>query len=227
MVHVASNLWAPAVASWQSIRDFLSLGTITVTTPTNGAEVSSALKLVASIDSRGSKQALSMGYSIDCCATTITMTSFRAMIIAGDGPHVLHVKCWGPKGAIGHETLNTTVVPSKVIAPSNITTVSNLQAWGNWVWNHDPECRSHQLAPAEVSAVVFLVRFSARYTLCCVLPDHLGKRGVELVAQRSDWNVGKGRSGGRYRLNPQSVCGREFRTSVALTWLLFFELTVS
>ena len=111
---------------------------ITVTTPTNGAEVSSPFKLVASTDSCDSKQALSMGYSIDYGATTITKTSFSAMVIAGDGPHVLHVKCWGPKGAIGHEVLNITVVPSSVTIPSNITTVSNLQALGSWVWNHDP-----------------------------------------------------------------------------------------
>jgi hypothetical protein len=123
---------------------------ITITTPTNGAEISSPFKLVASTDFCDSKQAVSMGYSIDYGATTITKTSFSAMVVAGDGPHVLHVKCWGPQGALENETVNITVVPST--APSKITTVSNLQALGSWVWNHDPGTHGSSTGTSEMAS---------------------------------------------------------------------------
>ena len=88
----------------------LPASAITVNTPVNGTEVTSPFKLVASTDTCDSKRAVTMGYSIDYGETTITKISFSAMLIASEGPHILHVKCWGPGGAIGHENLNITVV---------------------------------------------------------------------------------------------------------------------
>ena len=53
---------------------------ITVTTPTNGAQVTSPFKLVASTSTCSSKPAVSMGYSIDSGSTTIVPTSFSASV---------------------------------------------------------------------------------------------------------------------------------------------------
>src|ERR1039458_9219155 len=74
---------------------------ITVTTPSNGAPVTSPFSLVASTSACSSQPAVSMGYSLDYGSTTIVPTSFSAMVIAGSGQHILHVKCLGSSGASG------------------------------------------------------------------------------------------------------------------------------
>jgi hypothetical protein len=110
----------------------------TVTMPNNGAQVSSPFKLVASTETCDSVPAVSMGYSIDQGPTTITKTSFSALVVAGNGQHVLHVKCWGRHGAAGDTNVDITVVPPATSEPTNITVVSNIQSSTNWVWDHDP-----------------------------------------------------------------------------------------
>ena len=58
-----------------------------------------------------------MGYSIDSGATIIQPTSFGAVAAASQGPHVLHVKCWG-KGTSNQVTLNISVVgPASAATP--------------------------------------------------------------------------------------------------------------
>jgi hypothetical protein len=79
-----------------------------------------------------------MGYSLDYGATTLASTAFNAMVVAGDGQHILHVKCWGSHGAAGATSLDITVIPDIAPPPSNITVVTNIQSLSNWVWNHDP-----------------------------------------------------------------------------------------
>jgi len=81
---------------------------ITVTTPANGALVTSPFSLVANAGTCNSKPAVSMGYSIDSGSTTIVSTSFSAMVSAGQGAHILHVKCWG-QGVNGVVDLSITV----------------------------------------------------------------------------------------------------------------------
>jgi len=109
---------------------------ITVTTPSNGVTVVSPFYLQASTTSCGSQTAVSMGYSLDYGATTIEPTSFDAMILAGDGQHTLHVKCWGDSGAADVTDLNITVSPSSG-APPDITLVDSIQTLSGWAWNQD------------------------------------------------------------------------------------------
>jgi len=97
---------------------------INVTTPANGAIVSSPFSLVASTSTCGSMPAVSMGYSIDHGTSTIVPTSFRAMVQAATGPHVLHVKCWG-KGTSGAVLLNITVVLATSPSAATPTFVPN------------------------------------------------------------------------------------------------------
>jgi len=110
---------------------------ITVTTPENGEQLTSPFSLVASTTSCGAEPAVSMGYSLDYGATTIVPTSFSAMVIAGGGQHILHVKCWGQNGANSDTSLNITIVPETTV-PSNATIVGDIQSLPNWAWDHDP-----------------------------------------------------------------------------------------
>ena len=70
---------------------------ITVSTPSNGATVSSPFVVTASTKTCASLPAVSMGYSIDSGTAIIEPTSFSALVTATPGAHVLHVKCWGQK----------------------------------------------------------------------------------------------------------------------------------
>jgi hypothetical protein len=94
---------------------------ITVTTPANGAQVTSPFEVVASTSVCGSVAAVSMGYSIDSGKAIIEPTSFAAMVSAIPGAHVLHVKCWG-KGTSSQVLLNITVCAAP--AASNIVVAS-------------------------------------------------------------------------------------------------------
>jgi hypothetical protein len=111
---------------------------ITVKAPVSGAQVTSPFNLVASTSSCESQKATSMGYSLDNGATTFAKTDFNAMVVAGDGQHILHVKCWGPHGAAGDTSVDITVISDTAAPPSNITTVSDIQSLSNWDWRHDP-----------------------------------------------------------------------------------------
>ncbi len=89
---------------------------ITVTKPASGVQVVSPFSLVASTTTCDSKPAVSMGYSIDSGTTTITTTSFSAIVSATPGAHILHVKCWGVK--VNEDVLlNITIVPATLSAP--------------------------------------------------------------------------------------------------------------
>jgi|HubBroStandDraft_5_1064220.scaffolds.fasta_scaffold00519_12 hypothetical protein len=85
--------------------------TIAVVTPANGAQVTSPFSLAASAKTCVSVPAVSMGYSIDDGQAIIVSTSFSAMVIAGEGAHVLHVKCWGQQTS-NEILLNIAVVPA-------------------------------------------------------------------------------------------------------------------
>jgi hypothetical protein len=79
-----------------------------------------------------------MGYSIDYGTTTIVPTSFSAMVIAGNGQHVLHVKCWGSSGAADVTDLNINVGEPTQAPPAAISIANNLQNLSSWTWNNDP-----------------------------------------------------------------------------------------
>jgi hypothetical protein len=84
---------------------------VTVSTPANGAQLTSPFSLVASTDTCGGVPAASMGYSIDSGSAIIEPTSFSATVTATPGAHVLHVKCWGQK-TNDQVLLNITVASS-------------------------------------------------------------------------------------------------------------------
>jgi hypothetical protein len=92
------------------------LSAITVTTPSNGAQLQSPFKLTASTETCDSKRATTMGYSIDYGPTTVVSTSFSAMVSAPPGNHVLRVKCWGAR-VHEHVLLSINVVSGSSTPP--------------------------------------------------------------------------------------------------------------
>jgi len=101
---------------------------ITVSTPSNGAQLTSPFTVTASATTCAGVPAVSMGYSIDSGTALIEPTSFSAKVTASAGAHVLHVKCWG-KNTHDEKLLNITVVAAPVsditvATPSNGATVS-------------------------------------------------------------------------------------------------------
>ena len=90
---------------------------IAVATPFNGSTVSSPFTLTASTRTCASKQAVSMGYSIDNGTAVIEPTSFTASVSAPVGMHVLRVKCWG-QGVGDQVLLNINVAQPTAAAPT-------------------------------------------------------------------------------------------------------------
>jgi len=102
---------------------------ITVSTPSNGAQVTSPFTVSASTTTCAGVPAVSMGYSIDSGTAVIEPTSFSAKVTAAAGVHVLHVKCWG-QNAHAEVLLNITVLAAHVsditvVTPSNGATVTS------------------------------------------------------------------------------------------------------
>ena len=126
-----------------------SASAITVTTPASGAQVTSPFTLVASTTTCNSKPAVSMGYSIDYGVTSIVPVSFSSLVLAGVGPHILHVKCWGTNGAAGDTDLNITVVPTASVPQS---VVSSIQRLSGWTWTHDSGTGGSSLGSSSIVA---------------------------------------------------------------------------
>lgn len=103
---------------------------ITVSTPYNGATVTSPFTVAASTSTCSGLPAVSMAYSIDSGSDVIEPTSFSASVSAASGSHVLHVKCWG-KGTFSQVLLNINVQAASttsnitVAAPSNGATLTS------------------------------------------------------------------------------------------------------
>lgn len=102
----------------------IPVSAITVTTPANGAQVTSPFTLTASSSTCGSVKTNSMGYSIDSGSAIIEPASFSASVTAPVGSHVLHVKCWGQKTS-DQLLLNITVVPSAGASDITVTNPAN------------------------------------------------------------------------------------------------------
>lgn len=117
-----------------------SASAINIETPPAGAQLRSPFLLVADASSCESTKTVSMGYSLDYGTTTIVPSaSLSAMVIAGDGTHALHVKCWGPQGAASEANLEITILSSVATPPStNVIAVNKIQTLSSWKWNHDP-----------------------------------------------------------------------------------------
>jgi hypothetical protein len=101
-----------------------SFAAVTITSPTNGAALTSPFTLTAAAGPCSSQPVTAMGYSFDSSATTtfVYSTSVAAQVSAAAGAHVLHVKSWGNQGASCVTNVTITVSPSTAPASTSPTT---------------------------------------------------------------------------------------------------------
>ena len=115
---------------------------VTVNSPVSGNEVHSPFNLSATSVSCSSQPVASMGYSLDdsTSSTIISGTTIDTDVVSSTGSHTLHVKAWGDKGAGCDTDVQITVsstATSESVVPSNATSVSSLQTFGDWKEVHD------------------------------------------------------------------------------------------
>ncbi len=113
---------------------------ISVSSPGNGATVSSPFTVAATAGSCSGQPVSAMAYSFDngADAGTISGTSLDTSASASSGAHTLHVKSWGDKGAGCVANVAITVSGSSSSGssgpsiPSNAVSVSSIQTLGSW-----------------------------------------------------------------------------------------------
>jgi hypothetical protein len=78
-----------------------ALASVSVSSPGNGASLTTPFRLSADASSCSSQQVSTMGYSLDSSSDTTVVhgSSINASVPAPAGKHTLHVKAWGDKGA--------------------------------------------------------------------------------------------------------------------------------
>ncbi|HEX3663158.1 MAG TPA: hypothetical protein VHU89_17105 [Acidobacteriaceae bacterium] len=115
----------------------------TISSPGNGADVSSPFTLSADASTCSSQTVSSMGYSLDSSSDTtiVHSTSIDAKVSASSGSHTVHVKAWGDKGAVCVSDVTVTVgsvsASSALTVPSGAEVVSNIEVLTNWEETHD------------------------------------------------------------------------------------------
>src|SRR6202035_2836426 len=120
---LAATMCAPAFAA------------VTVTSPANGAAVTSSFTLSAAASACSSQPIVSMGYSFDSSAanTFVAGASVVTQVVApSTGTHVLHVKSWGNQGASCVTNVTITVNPASAgVSASSPTTNVVVSSPGN------------------------------------------------------------------------------------------------
>jgi hypothetical protein len=128
-------------------------GGVTITSPANGASVSSPFTLKASDATCSSQTVTSMSYALDSdAATSVNGTSIDAQVTAAAGNHTVYVTAQGDDDATCNASVSLTV-PAAAAAPpsspappsastspvpSNAIVDSSIQTLANWEGNHDP-----------------------------------------------------------------------------------------
>lgn len=118
-----------------------ALAGTTVSSPTNGAEVTSPFNLTMSADNCSSIAVSAVGYSLDSSASTSVFSgqTMNGPVSAPQGAHTLHIKVWNNKGGVCVTDVGITVTAGggTSVVPSNATRVSDIQTLGNWFQIHD------------------------------------------------------------------------------------------
>jgi hypothetical protein len=108
---------------------------LSVSSPTNGATVTSPFSLSAAASACSSQAVGAMGYSLDNSTNTtiVPNTSLSAQVAAAAGAHTLHIEAWGYQGASCYANIPITVVTSAApVVPPNAIGVSGIQTLSNW-----------------------------------------------------------------------------------------------
>jgi len=116
---------------------------VMVSSPGNGSQVSSPFTLAADAPSCSSQPIAAMGYSFDSSTSTtiVYAGSIDSSVTSATGPHTLHVKAWGDKGAVCVTDVAITVEQDALLdalsLPVQAISVSSIQTLGNWVGTND------------------------------------------------------------------------------------------
>ena len=112
---------------------------VTVSSPANGASVTSPFALVAAGNLCSSEPIAAFGYSLDQSANTtfVYAQTVSAQITATAGAHTLHVKSWGPQNAACDTDIVVNVVASTPTTsgptiPANAIAVKAIQNLPSW-----------------------------------------------------------------------------------------------
>jgi hypothetical protein len=115
-----------------------SVTNVTISSPVNGASLTSPFSLSASGIQCSSQPISAMGYSLDSSASTtfVNGTTLSASVTAAIGAHTLHVKSWGNQGAGCDTDLAITVIAATVVAgptiPANAVAIKAIQNLTTW-----------------------------------------------------------------------------------------------
>jgi hypothetical protein len=117
----------------------------TISSPVNGAAVSSPFNLTMYADTCSSRTVVVVGYSLDSDPNTPMFTgqTMNGPVSAGTGWHTLHVKVWNDWGqvCVSDVSINVGGVAGggggTSIVPSNAVAVSDIQTLGDWAMAHD------------------------------------------------------------------------------------------
>jgi hypothetical protein len=122
----------------------LTTTNVTVSSPANGATVTSPFSLVASGTLCSSQPISAFGYSFDnSSSTTFVMAqSVSAQVTGSTGSHILHVKSWGNQGAACDTDLGLNIVSAAPVSgptiPSNAIAIKAIQNLTTWQAAFDP-----------------------------------------------------------------------------------------
>jgi len=114
-----------------------------VTSPTNGAQVSSPFTLIMNADTCSSLPVVAVGYSLDSSVQLSAWADnqINGPVNAPEGLHTLHVKVWNNQGGVCVTDVSVNVTGGESggtsVVPPNATSVSAIQTFGNWVQIHD------------------------------------------------------------------------------------------
>ena len=122
-----------------------ALAGTTVSSPVNGATVSSPFNLTMYADTCSSRPVIVVGYSLDSSTSTPMFTgqTMNGPVSTSAGWHTLHVKAWNNWGQVCVTDVSIDVGGGGAastfssIVPSNAVSVSAIQALGNWSQIHD------------------------------------------------------------------------------------------
>lgn len=116
---------------------------VTVSSPGNGAQVSSPFTLSADASTCSSQPVAAMGYSFDSSSSTtiVNASSMNASVASATGSHTLHVKAWGNQGASCVTDVALSVTQTEAVSalsiPAGAASNSSLQALSDWTALND------------------------------------------------------------------------------------------
>ena len=115
--------------------------TVIITSPSNGANVTSPFSLSANASTCSSQAVVSMGYSLDNStdSAVVSGTYLTAQASAGNGPHTLHIKAWGNQGAgcVTDVAITVSGAATASVVPSDAVSISNIESLSNWIAAYD------------------------------------------------------------------------------------------